>query len=275
MNEQAIEPRASLFMIHGMWGAGWHWDKYREFFQERGFSSVAPTLRYHGGDPQAPPDDKLGTTSLLDYAEDLERALRSLDEPPIIMGHSMGGLLAQILGSRGLARALVLLTPAPPCGIMALTPSVANSFLSIMVQWGFWKKAVRQTFGEAVYSIMHRLTPQEQHDAYQRFGYESGRAVFEIGLWPLDGRRASFVDEKKVRCPVLVISGGQDRITPSRVVRKIAAKYGPLATFMEFPDHAHWVLGEPGWEEIASFITRWLDKPLLPDGGDGLQMSKY
>jgi len=176
----------------------------------------------------------------------------------------MGGLLAQIIASRGLARALVLLTPAPPYGITALTPSVARSFWSIMTQWGFWKKAVRQTFDEAAYSIMHRLTREEQREAYGRFGYESGRAVFEIGLWPIDVKRAAFVDEKKVQCPILVVAGGQDRITPAPVVRKIAAKYGPRATLREFPDNAHWVLGEPGWEKIAEFVADWLDKVLSP-----------
>jgi len=84
--------------------------------------------------PKAKPDDRLGTTSLLDYAEDIENEIRKLDAKPIIMGHSMGGLLAQILGSRGLARALVLLTPAAPAGIRSLTPSVMRSFLRIQLQ---------------------------------------------------------------------------------------------------------------------------------------------
>jgi pimeloyl-ACP methyl ester carboxylesterase len=75
----------------------------------------------------------LGTTSLLDYAADLEKQIRELEEVPILMGHSMGGLLAQIFGSRGLARALVLLTPASPAGILALKPSVIQSFSSILM----------------------------------------------------------------------------------------------------------------------------------------------
>ncbi|MDQ7821242.1 MAG: alpha/beta hydrolase [Candidatus Eremiobacteraeota bacterium] len=257
-----------LFMIHGMWGAGWHWDRYREVFQARGFSCETPTLRYHDRDPHGIPDERLGTTSLLDYAADLEEQIRRLGEAPVIIGHSMGGLLAQILASRGLGRALVLLTPAPPSGILVFSPQVAASFSSIFTKWGFWRKPVRQTFAEAARSIMGRLTPEEQQEGYGRFGYESGRAVFEIGLWYLDRKRASSVDETKVKCPVFIVGCLEDRITPASMVRKIAGKYGELATYREFPHNAHWVLGEPGWEVIAAAVADWIEERCMHSGND-------
>lgn len=211
-------------------------------------------------DPKAAPHPNLGVTSLLDYAEDLEKEIKKLPSRPILMGHSMGGLLSQMLAARGLAKAIVLLTPAAPRGILALRPSVIKSFWSAMIRWAFWKKPMRQTFDEAVYSMLHLLPPEEQKSAYQKFVYESGRAAFEIGLWILDRKKAAMVDETKVTCPVLVISGKEDRITPAPVVKNVAKKYG--ATYKEFENHAHWVVSEPGWQDITSFIFDWLKKEI-------------
>ncbi len=248
----------TIFMIHGMWGGPWYWENYRRLFESKGYRCVVPTLAYHDMDPHGVPDPRLGTTSLLDYADALEREIRRLGDKPIIMGHSMGGLLAQILGARGLASSLVLLTPASPAGILAFTPSVVRSFWSVMTSWGFWRKPIRQTREEAVYAVLHLMPQEARQRELDSFVYESGRAAFEIGYWFLDHRGASRVDEARITCPMLVVGGAQDHITPASVVRKIARKYGAVATHKEFEDHAHWVVAEPGWEEVAEFATAWL-----------------
>jgi non-heme chloroperoxidase len=219
---------ALLYMIHGMWGTPWYWDKYRRAFEAEGLSCVTPTLRHHDMDALGEPPPGLGTTSLLDYAADLQGEVGTLACAPIIIGHSMGGLLAQVLASRGLARAAVLLTPAAPSGILALTPSVIRSFGSVLSRWN------------------------------DRFVYESGRAAAELGFWAFDRHRAAHVEEAQVTCPLLIIGAGQDRITPASVVRRVAAKYRRVSTYVEFPDHAHWVVGEPGWEKIVACVLRWM-----------------
>ena len=117
-----------------------------------------------------------------------------------------------------------------------------------------------QTFDEAVYSMMRLLPNEEQKKVYERLVPESGRAAFEIGYWPFDRRSASRVDSAKITCPTLVIAGGQDKITPPSVVHKLADKYSAVTTFKEFPDHAHWVIGEIGWNEVAEYSSAWLDK---------------
>lgn len=245
-----------------MWGSGWYWENFKGFFESKGYRCVIPTLRFHDMDPNAVPDPRLGTTSLLDYAADLEKLIRELQVRPILMGHSMGGLLAQILGSRGLAKALVLLTPASPRGIIALKPSVIKSFWSGLTTWGFWRKPFRQTFEEAGYSMLNQMPSESQKSIYNHFVYESGRAAFEIGFWLFDSKRAAKVDESKVTCPVLIIAGEKDRIVPASVTRKIAEKYKSVSTYKEFSDHSHWVVGEPGWQEIAEYIKEWLHQAL-------------
>lgn len=247
-----------ILMIHGMWGRSFLWDNYKAFFEERGFVCINPTLRLHDVNPTDPPPEGLGSTSLLDYAADLEALIRELPQQPIIMGHSMGGLLAQILAGRGLGKAAVFITPASPAGIMALRWSVIKTFKSSLFRWGFWRRPTMPTFNEACYSMMHLLTPEEQREAYGRFVHEAGRATTEIGLWPFDCKGAARVDETKVQCPVLVISGGRDRITPAKVVRKVGIKYAATGTYKEFPEHAHWVLAESGWQDVAGYIHKWL-----------------
>jgi len=106
--------------------------------------------------------------------------------------------------------------------------------------------------------MMHLISAEEQKRAYEQFVYESGRAACEIGYWMFDSRHASRVDSAAVRCPVLVVSGAEDRITPAAIVRKVAKKYEPVSTYREFPRHAHWLMAEPGWEEAAEYVAQWL-----------------
>jgi pimeloyl-ACP methyl ester carboxylesterase len=119
---------------------------------------------------------------------------------------------------------------------------------------------MRQTFGEAVYSMLHELPDEEQRDTYDKFVYESGRAATEIGYWLFDPKRASKIDEAEVTCPTLVIACTNDRATPVSVVKKVAAKYKAVSVYEEFPDRGHWVLGGPRWQEIAEYVRDWLDR---------------
>ena len=250
----------TIVMIHGMWGGAWNWENYKNYLEQRGFQCHTPTLRYHDMDPKEKPDLRLGTTSLLDYARDLEEYIRNLDQKPFLMGHSMGGLIGQILGARGLAKGLVLLTPASPRGINALNYSVIKSFWSVLTRWGFWRKPHRLSLEASVYSMLHLLSTEDQKAVYERFVYESGRAAAEIGFWLFDSQSASKVDTSNVSCPVLVVAGAEDRITPASVVRKVANKYQAVSTFKEFENHAHWVIMEPGWQEIVEFAADWLNR---------------
>jgi non-heme chloroperoxidase len=250
----------TIYMIHGMWGGPWYWNNFKTFFSEQGYKVITPTLRHHDIEPHEEPDPALGTTSLLDYAADLEAEIKKLPEKPILMGHSMGGLLAMILASRNLASIVVAITPASPAGINAIRPSVIRSFFSIQTKWAFWKKPMRQTFREAAYSMLNMLPPEEQKEAYSKFVFESGRAAFEIGYWFLDKQRASGIDESAITVPLLIIGGKEDRITPVSVIQKVAKKFRAKADYKEIKNHAHWIMAEPGWQEVSRDIAAWLDE---------------
>lgn len=248
----------TLFMIHGMWAGPWIWDDYRRYFDARGYRCIAATLPYHERTLAQSPDARLGTTSLLDYVAALEREILALEEKPILVAHSMGGLLAQMLAARGLCTAAVLLAPAPPAGVFALKWSVIRSFRKLLLVPAFWRKPIPTTLEDSAYSSLHLVPPPQQRDIVSRMNWESGRAIFEIGLWPFDAKHAAAVDAAKVHCPLLIVGAEEDRIVPAAVVRQVAKKYGMLATYKEFPRHAHWLVGEPGWEDVADFVGDWL-----------------
>jgi len=250
--------RGTIFMVHGMYSAAWVWGKYLSFFEDKGWSCLTPTLRHHEIDPEGPPPPELASTSLLDYAADLEKEILNLEKPPVIMGHSMGGLLAQMLAAKGLAKAAVLLTPAAPAGILALNPSVIRCFWSVMTAGAFWKKSFRPSYENARWAFLEGFSEEEGRKIWEKLVWESGRAVFEIGMWPLDKRHAARVDPQSVNIPLLIISGGRDRATPAGIVRKVAARYGSRATYRNFENDAHWVLAQRGWETIAETVAQWL-----------------
>ncbi|MEW6665732.1 MAG: alpha/beta hydrolase [Thermodesulfobacteriota bacterium] len=249
----------TIVMIHGMWGGGWYWDKFQGYFENKGYRCIAPYLRHHDIQPDDPPPAGLGETSLLDYAGDLESEIKTLGEKPIIMGHSMGGLLAQILASRGLAQAAVLITPASPAGIFAITGSVLKSFSEVLFRWGFWKNPHKLSYEKAVFAMMEKLPEEERRYIYHRGVWESGRAATEIGFWAA-GVKGAEVAAASVTCPVLVIAGAEDRITPAKVVKRVAQRYAPSYTYVEIGGHAHWIIREPGWEKVAACIHRWLEE---------------
>jgi pimeloyl-ACP methyl ester carboxylesterase len=253
--------RRCIVMIHGMWAGGWVWDDWVPILERRGYACLAPTLRYHDVSPRTPPD-ALGFASLLDYAHDLEREIDSLAEPPILLGHSMGGILAQMMAARGRARAVALLSPMPPQGINVLSLASLRMFRRTLMSWGFWGRPTRPDFADAVASMLGHLSGAERRAVYDRLVHESGRVGCETGFWFLDPHRAKWVDASRVECPVLVLAGAEDRLHPPSMMRKVARRYERHSTYMEIPGHGHWLVGEPGWQEIAEHVADWLDEAL-------------
>lgn len=247
-----------IVMIHGMFVGSWCWDSYRNYFEQRGYRVITPTLRYHDLPLSSPPNPMMMETGILDYVADVEKDIRALDQKPIIIGHSMGGLIAQILASKGLARATVLIAPAVPRGISSISWTGIKSFWMNRQRFGHWREPLRPTFEGAVYSFLYLLPPDEQKTVFDKLTYESPRAAGEISFWYFDRHKATYVDESKVACPVLTVVGAQDRLTTPTIARKINNKYKAVSTYREFDRHSHFIIAEPGWEEVAQSIEAWI-----------------
>lgn len=247
----------TIVFIHGMMGDGEYWKPWKLFFEAKGYRCHTPNLPFHDTTFDERPDSRLSQLGIAEYVDDIRAFLLTLDEKPILIGHSMGALITQLLMAEGLAHKAVLIAPAPPAGILAFSPSILRSFLPIALECCFWKKAIRLSLKSARYALANLLSDEEARGLYHRGRWESGKAIAQMGLWFLDSEKTTRVDETKVTIPILVVAGGQDHSIPSSLARKVANKY-PTARYLEYPDHAHWIIGEEGWQEVASMIACWI-----------------
>lgn len=248
-----------LVMIHGMWGGGWYWQPMKTFFEARGYICHTPDLRYHGELSGNTPHPALGTVSIQDYVDDLAEFIRNLPEKPIVIGHSMGGLIAQKLAELDLVERLILACPAPPDDVLAISWAGLKSLFPLTLKPGFWKKPTLPSFENAVQSSFQLIPENERRAYYDRLCHDSGRVLFEIALPFLDKRSVTAITSSKVRCPALVLSAELDKLIPAQVVKKVANKY-PQAAYHCFAGQTHWVIAEQGWEKCADYIADWLDQ---------------
>jgi pimeloyl-ACP methyl ester carboxylesterase len=244
-----------VLMIHGGFCGPWAWDEFAARFRDAGYDVSAPALRFHDGAKPAP---ALATTSLLDYAADLEKQIVAMWAPPILVGHSIGGLLAQMLAARCGIAAAILLAPTAPWGVPPSTLFEIGTAQTLMLRVGFWSMILEPDLNVVAAHSLDRFPEAQRKSVFDKFCPESGRAIFEALHWGLDMRRASEVDIRKVTCPLLFLTGAGDRISPPGTVQRAAALY-KNSTFEIMPAMSHWLIGEPGWEAVCDRSLTWLD----------------
>jgi non-heme chloroperoxidase len=250
-----------IVMIHGAFCGGWVFDDFRKPFADQGYEVHAPTLRFHDRGDDPPPE--LAGTGIKDFAEDLRTEIAALGQPPVLIGHSMGGLLAQMLAVRIPVRAAVLLAPSPPWGVLPSTVFELATAAGLYMAGEFWSKIIRPNYDIAATHALDQLSPLARKEVFARFVPESGRATFEVLHWAMDSQRASWVDAGAIVCPILCLAGQNDSVNPPATVRRVAQRYRGWAHYEELENHSHWVIGEPGWEKIAERMIRWLDDKLM------------
>lgn len=251
----------TILMIHGMMTTAICWMAYRGFFEKLGYRCLVPTLRHHEMRPDRIPDPRLSETGLLDYVDDMEQLIQGLPEPPIVLGHSLGGLIAQILIGRSRVRvsAGVLITPAPPQGVFLFTRRNLRTLAGIVLRPRWWRSACRLSSAATSYGVFNRM-PIGMHERLHSFIVpESGRTLLQVGFPVFDSEKASRVDERGMTVPLLVIGAAHDNLVPSSVVKRIHGKYRANAVYREYDNHAHFIISEPGWERVAGDIYAWLE----------------
>ena len=246
----AGRPRSrSVLFVHGMWGGSWYFRNYLHTAAQAGWDAWALDLRGHGPSP-AP--GGLGRVTLADYVADVRRCLDHLGET-VLVGHSMGGLIAQKAVEGGGVAAAVFVASAPPRGINAIAwPVLARMARYVPAMLG--GRAFSVNRADADFLFLNGLSPEQRDWAFPRFGAESGRAARELALGGLA------VDADAIRCPTLVVGADQDRITPARLQRRIAARY--RAEYQEARGHAHMLMLEEGWERPFKDMLAWMERTL-------------
>lgn len=250
----------TLVMIHGAFSGGWSFDRLADYFEARGYRCLTPDLRHHTPRGGSPPHPALGTTGMRDYLADLRELVDGLDTPPILVGHSMGGLLAQMLAAEGRAAAAILLAPSAPWGVLPSTPLEVVGAHALYLSGRFWEEPVLPSYKIAAEYALDRVDPALRRQVFARLVPESGRATFEILHWMQDVRRATFVFPRDIACPLYSLVGSHDKVNAPPTVRRVARRYRGRSDFDILPDMSHWLLGETHWRVLALAIEGWLQR---------------
>jgi pimeloyl-ACP methyl ester carboxylesterase len=245
-----------IVMIHGANEGAWCFDKFRAVFEALGWTCHAPNLIGHGTRAADAAKTLVGV-GVADYRAELEAFLKTVPPRPVLLGHSMGGVLAQQLAAQGLARALILVAPAPRAGILPPTEGEKKLDRDLIGLGAFWKTVINPDFDLARSYTLNRVPETEQRAVFDKFGPESGRAFFELFFWMFDLTGATSVDTAAVICPVLCLVGSDDKIVSPQTARETARPYRD-ATFWELDGHGHMLVLEPGADQVARRIADWL-----------------
>lgn len=249
-----------IILIHGTWGSGEGWGPFADDLRGLGLRVHTPTLRHHGT-PQTHDvwdlAQKVRALSLTDYVDDLQREVEQMETAPIILGHSLGGLLAQLLAARVPNAGVVLLSPAPSRGMFALYPSMLRLWGPHAFTWllsrPMWPVSL-ETFDRRIANVHDRQDNAQRHRAHCA---ESGRAYREMSLWFLDRAHASAVDPADIQSPVLVVGGTEDRCVAPGIAKATARRLGDGAQLRMMRGADHEMASGEHMPETVRLIEQW------------------
>lgn len=250
----------TIVLIHGLFMNAKSWAEWKTYFEKEGYKVVVPEFPFHSGEPAALRKDipaGLGKLNLDDVVAHISKVVLEQPEPPILVGHSIGGLIVQLLINRGLGAMGVSIDPAPPKGVFTtrwsflraniatINPFKGNSPCLPSVEW-------------FQYAFCNTMTLAETQKLYDQFVVPEGRNIPRQST-----QDAGKVDWSKPHAPLLIIAGEKDNIIPASLNRKNFNRYRPsgsILDFKEFPGRTHILCAQEGWQEIAGYILNWIRK---------------
>ena len=248
----------TIVFIHGLFQNPNSWKRWAEYFQSKGYTCHVPAYPYHDGDPNAlrqNSDPRLGSVTLKEVVVHLSAFIDTLPEKPILIGHSMGGLVVQKLIASGRGSAGICIDTAPPKGIFSLewsflkanfptiNPLQGNSVCLPSVEWFH-------------YAFCNTMSMEETKKEYQLFVVPESRNIPRSSTLS-DGA----INFKAPHNPMLFIAGEKDNIIPWSLNKKNYAAYkdsGSKRDFKVFPGRTHYICGQQGWEEVADYCHSWI-----------------
>lgn len=239
-----------LLFVHGAWHGAWCWDeRFLPYFASRGYRSYAVSLRGHGASA-APSSAR--TMRIRDYVADVAQAAKQLDRPPVVIGHSMGGLVVQKYLERHEAPAAILLASVPTSGALRTTLNIARKhplrFARANLTWKLYPFVNTPRIAREM--LFSRELPEDEVKAHwQRLQNEAYFAYLDMIAFALPRPR-------RVKTPMLVLGAERDAIFIPREARRTARAYGASAKV--FPNMAHDMMLEPGWQSVADTMIEWL-----------------
>lgn len=247
-----------VVFVHGLWLLAESWNPWRDFFDAKGFATVAvdwpgdqPTTSLAHAHPES-----LDGTSIADVADHVAAVVAQLDVEPVLIGHSFGGLVVQMVAGRGVAAATVSIDPAPSQGVLPLPVSTIKSALPVLGNPFTFGRTVTLTFDQFRYGFANAVDEtqaRELYDAQHTPG--PGRPLFQAATANFNPWAKTKVDKRNPeRGPMLLITGEKDHIAPGVMTRAAFAKQrtNPSATeLVEIPGAGHSLVIDDNWELVA------------------------
>ena len=253
----------TVVFIHGLWMTPRSWEHWAARYEGRGHTVIAPA--WPGMEAEVEelnrnpaPIAELDLAQVIDHYDEI---IRGLDSPPIIVGHSIGGAVTQVLIDRGLGAAGVGIASATVKGVLDLPLSTLRASSPVLLNPFNKGKAIPLDRKQFHYAFANTMSQEESDTIYDRYHVPAAASVlFEIAFANLHRHALTEVDfDKDDRAPLLLIAFDEDHIVPAKASRHNAEKYaesGATTEFKEFPDRPHFP-GAPGWEEVADFALDW------------------
>jgi len=250
----------TIIFVHGMFFNSEYWNDWKNYFESQGYTCYSPSWPYHEkaiSVQQQSPEKKLGHLNLTQITGHYEKFIDSLNLPnkPILIGHSMGGLIVQQLLQRHRAVAGILISTAPPKWTLSFKPTFFKSNLPVLYPFAI-HTPYRPSQNHFNYALANTLPPEQQRNAYSELSVPETRLV----EWNLFGNRSK-IYFNRVPQPLLFLSGSEDRIILSSLVQKTFRKYqktNPYAAYKSYPGKSHLMILENDWENIADDVHQWI-----------------
>lgn len=255
----------TVVLVHGLWMTPRSWEGWVDHLTAKGLKVLTPAYPGFEIEVEALREnpDVIARLTVPETVDHLAAVVESVASPPIIIGHSSGGTLTQLLLARGLGAAGVVIDSAPTEGVRVNPLSQVRSLFPALKNPASRHRAVGFTPEEFHYAFTNTLSAEESRAVWERYAIAApGSWVWAYGLIAnfKPGHQETWVDYSADRAPLLFIAGGQDHIMPAAVNRSNAKHYrkSPAVTDIhEFPDRDHWTCAAPGWEAVADYALEW------------------
>jgi len=268
--ENTPEPAApdTIVLVHGLWVTPRSWEHWIEHYENKGYRVLAPAYPGFEVEVEALNEDPSPIEALTIPAvvEHYEGIIGELDKPPILMGHSMGGLIVQILLDHGYGAVGVAIDSAPPEGVRRVALAEARSLFPVLRNPANRHRAVGFTPEQFHYAFGNNLSKEDSDKVYERYHIPTpGSFVWEAVLANYQpGMQAGYVNyDNDDRAPLLLIAGGEDQLLPASLTESNFKHYrnsSAVTDYHEFPGRSHYTIGEDGWEEVADYALEWAEE---------------